>query len=543
MNPDDPVITRVSATNPVPDPDALTPEQISAAETLRATIASAGRAPVRRPRRMWPGALAVASVVPVVIVAIVVLGVHHRPGAGQLPGGSSGLQLPSSGAAQTLLLIGSDHRAGEPFRDANTDTMMLVRLDPGASTINVLSVPRDLQVRIPAAGGAYTAKLNSAYSAGGVSLLVSILRTQVFPGLQVNHIIDFNFQGFSDLIDALGCVYGDVDHRYINETAQTGYSSIDLEPGYQKLCGSQALQFVRFRHTDSDLVRQARQQDFLRWLSDGVSLGSLFSERDRLFTILGRYAETDIGLHSTDGLIPLFDLAVNVAGHPVTRIPFPASVAPCRAGGGTVCYLTATRRDEASAYERFLGTGAPAAHPSSRSAASSPSPATGPAGTASVAPDAAGGQAQATALGSSGVPVYYPTVIAAGSSYCSTAAGTCREAPNPASRYANTYPRAYAIAAGGRRYPSYMMTLVLNAPLGEYYGVQGTTWSDPPLLRHPARIEVVNGRRLREYGTGSALTLVAFSTQSATYWVSNTLTDSIPGSELIAIAASMRPEG
>ena len=540
MNPDDPVITRVSATNPVPDPDALTPEQISTAETLRATIASAGGAPARRPRRTWPGALAVASVAPVVIVAILVLGVHHRPGAGPLRGGSSGLQLPSSGAAQTLLLIGSDHRAGEPFRDANTDTMMLVRLDPGASTINVLSVPRDLLVRIPGAG---TDKLNTAYGIGGGSLLVSILRTQVFPGLEVNHVIDFDFQGFSGLIDALGCVYGDVDHRYFNDTAQTGYSSIDLEPGYQTLCGAQALQFVRFRHTDSDLVREARQQAFLGWLRDGVSLGTLFSERDRLFRILGRYAETDVGLHTTDGLLQLFDLAVNVAGHPVTRIPFPASVAPCSTGGGTVCYLTATRRDEASAYERFLGTGAAAPHPSSRSAASPPSPATGHAGTVSVAPDAAGGQAQATALGSSGVPVYYPTVIAAGSSYCSTAAGTCREAPNPASRYATTYPRAYAIVAGGRRYPSYRMTLVLNAAVGEYYGVQGTTWSDPPLLRHPARIEVVNGRRLREYGTGSALTLVAFSTQSATYWVSNTLTDSIPGSELIAIAASMRPEG
>jgi len=54
---------------------------------------------------------------------------------------------------------------------------------------------------------------------------------------------------------------------------------------------------------------------------------------------------------------------------------------------------------------------------------------------------------------------------------------------------------------------------------------------------------VVNGRRLRLYGTGSELSLVAFSTPSGTYWVSDTLTDSVPSAELIAIAASMRPAG
>ena len=165
-------------------------------------------------------------------MVILVLGTHHRP-SGLPRRGSSELRLPSSGAAQTLLLIGSDHRAGEPYRSASTDPMLLVRLDPRASTINVLSVPRDLDVRIAADGASSTAKLNSAYSVGGPALLLNILRTQVFPGLKVNHIVDFNFQGFSDLADALGCVYEDIDHRYINvnDTAQTDYSYIDLEAG------------------------------------------------------------------------------------------------------------------------------------------------------------------------------------------------------------------------------------------------------------------------------------------------------------------------
>ena len=179
--------------------------------------------------------------------------------------------VPNPGSAQTILLVGSDHRAGTPFKDVNTDTMMLVRLDPKSKTINVLSVPRDLEVQIPEGGASATAKLNAAYFYGGPGLLIKILQQQVFPGLKVNHVVDVDFGGFEKMINAIGCVYTDVDHRYYNNTAVTDYSSIDIQPGYQKLCGADALSFVRFRHTDSDIVRNARQQDFIRWAKSQFS--------------------------------------------------------------------------------------------------------------------------------------------------------------------------------------------------------------------------------------------------------------------------------
>jgi anionic cell wall polymer biosynthesis LytR-Cps2A-Psr (LCP) family protein len=62
---------------------------------------------------------------------------------------SNAIKVPAAGAPQTILLIGSDHRVGEPFKLANTDTMLLVRLDASSSTINVMSLPRDLEVNIP----------------------------------------------------------------------------------------------------------------------------------------------------------------------------------------------------------------------------------------------------------------------------------------------------------------------------------------------------------------------------------------------------------
>src|SRR5947209_7950408 len=75
---------------------------------------------------------------------------------------SVSITVPDPGSAQTILLVGSDHRAGTPIKDINTDTMVLVRLDPNSSTINLLSVPRDLKVQIPEGGALATNRLNAA---------------------------------------------------------------------------------------------------------------------------------------------------------------------------------------------------------------------------------------------------------------------------------------------------------------------------------------------------------------------------------------------
>ena len=162
----------------------------------------------------------------------------------------------------------------------------------------------------------------------------------MFPQFVPNHILDVNFGGFADLVDAIGCVYSDIDHRYYNQSepapSPDNFSSIDIEPGYQRLCGGNnqpngALAFVRFRHTDTDLVREARQQDFIRWAKSQYSIGTLVSNRDRLLKILGQHSQSDEGLHSIDGLLKLFDLAANMEsnGASIKQIPFPAALQPC----------------------------------------------------------------------------------------------------------------------------------------------------------------------------------------------------------------------
>jgi hypothetical protein len=366
------------------------------------------------------------------------------------------------------------------------------------------------------------------------------------------------------MINAIGCVYADVDHRYYNNTAVTDYSSIDIQPGYQKLCGPDALSFVRFRHTDSDIVRNARQQDFIRWAKSQFSQDEIINQRGRLLKIFGKNATTDHNLHTTDGLINLFDLVAFSAVHSIKQVPFPAIPLPCYSGpvqtqtgqagaatAQTPCYVTADSGAEQSAFHAFMT-------PSKSPPPASPSPPAGaagggggggggkhPAGGGGAVPgltaDVSDGQAQAKALGPIGMPVYFPRVIMSGSQYCQSLTSLC---PVEGGSGPVGYPRAYLLHdRQNLSHYAYRMTLVLNPVLGQYYGVQGTTWQDPPILNSPTQTKAVNGKQLMLYANGGKLSLVAWRTPRAVYWISNTLTDDIPNRQLVAIAASLTRAG
>ena len=82
-------------------------------------------------------------------------------------------------------------------------------------------------------------------------LAAETIEREVFPGLKLNGIVDVSFQGFIKVVDTLGCAYVNVDHHYYNlnvGSSETNYTSIDLQPGYQKLCYENALDYVRYRH-------------------------------------------------------------------------------------------------------------------------------------------------------------------------------------------------------------------------------------------------------------------------------------------------------
>lgn len=169
------------------------------------------------------------------------------------------LDAPLPNQPITALIIGSDARPGEKV--SRSDTLLLVRVDPRTQSIAMLSFPRDLIVDIPGYG---TRPINEAYQLGQEPLVLDTIKQMT--GLSINYLVPVDFRAFQRVVGTFGGVYVPVDRRYYNKndgTAANNYADIDLQPGYQLLRGPDALSFARYRHTDSDIIRMARQQVFL----------------------------------------------------------------------------------------------------------------------------------------------------------------------------------------------------------------------------------------------------------------------------------------
>ncbi len=175
------------------------------------------------------------------------------------------LDVPLPGQPAVALVIGYDHRLedgkGAPSR---SDTMMLVRADPQTDSISLLSFPRDMRVEIRCPGRTpFFDKIAHAYVECGPR--GSLQTVKNLTKLDINYLIAVNFRGFVQIVDRLGGSWIDVDRRYFNDrSGPSGYATIDLRPGYQNLNGRQTLDYVRYRHTDSDLYRNSRQQQFVK---------------------------------------------------------------------------------------------------------------------------------------------------------------------------------------------------------------------------------------------------------------------------------------
>ena len=240
-----------------------------------------------------------------------------------------------AGDPRTFLILGSDERYGDRKLKVKprSDTILLARIDPDTKRIAVMSLPRDLKVKIPGAG---SGKINSAYEIGGprktVSTIKRLFEDATGEDFPINNVINVNFGGFKRAINYVGGVYVDVDRRYYNDntTAAPGeaYATIDVQPGYQQLKGQDALDYVRYRHGDNDFFRASRQQDFLRQISHQDAVRALLdvSKRKELARIFGRYFEVDKSFTSASNLIGLAKTGLFMVNQkaPVNEVRFPA---------------------------------------------------------------------------------------------------------------------------------------------------------------------------------------------------------------------------
>ena len=164
-----------------------------------------------------------------------------------------------------ILLLGSDIRPEE--ENARADTIIVARVDPEQKKVWMLSIPRDTRVQVPGHG---EQKINTANFYGGPSLMVETV--EGFLGIDINHYMGVNFDGFRQVVDTLGGVWVDVDVEIDDKKAGSGdptRSSWHIDPGYQLLDGAHALTYVRSRDfPDADFTRMKHQQVFFKALAD-----------------------------------------------------------------------------------------------------------------------------------------------------------------------------------------------------------------------------------------------------------------------------------
>jgi LCP family protein required for cell wall assembly len=192
----------------------------------------------------------------------------------RLGGGGYPLTSPN-----TILVLGSDARAkGTKEAGATTvgsgpsrsDSILLMRVGGGKNA--TLSILRDTLVDIPGHG---RGKVNAAYAYGGPGLAVQTL--EQYLGIQINHLVEVNFENFPALIDALGGITytGDCVISRINGGLRNGGYTLSLKRGTHEIDGKQALALARTRKNlcrpkEDDRARVRRQQKILNAIKDKV---------------------------------------------------------------------------------------------------------------------------------------------------------------------------------------------------------------------------------------------------------------------------------
>jgi LCP family protein required for cell wall assembly len=536
------------------------------------------------------------------------------------------------GQPTIALVIGTDRRKGpEAEVTGRSDTLIVVRADPATKSISMLSFPRDLIVSVKCPGKPdVRERINYAFSECGA--LGSLETVRALTGLPINYFVTVNFRGFKQLVNNLGGVWVDIDHRYHCDPSNCpGVATINLWPGYQRLNATNALAYVRFRHFDSDLYRNARQQLFLKALKQQISSQL---DLDTLFSIVDAVEQNvTVGRGGGKVLDPqtLKDYVYFAHGLPAghlfqSRIEgltgyAELSAPPENMSAAVRDFVQPDVRAPAKARDVAFGIRrrSPTLRP--RDISATVLNGNGIAGSAANAAYELGQRGYDIVLPASGQPqnaprfnyfrttVYFdqsqrgsrsaatqlanlfgdavvarmpPTLstlandalatVVVGQNFHGTLAPTPvdktpkKQAPNVVLNPGMTRSallsvrrrvpfqlelprfvernarldfespvRVYNIKKGHRA-----VRMTFSSGLNEYWGIQQTDWNEAPVLADASFVHRIHGREYSLYYSGPHLHMVVLREHGATYWVMNTVLDSLSNETMLAIARGLQ---
>jgi LCP family protein required for cell wall assembly len=218
--------------------------------------------------------------------------------------------LSSSGnllTGSTILVLGSDVRTGESIDESaqgpgRSDTIMLVHASLGS--VRKLSIPRDVEVEVPGHG---VNKINAAYAIGGPALAIETVESFLGNGLEVNHLVEVDFEDFPEFIDSLGGITVDSKSRICSPPFDNFWKGLHFKKGENELDGTRALGFARVRKNscapgEDDRDRAARQQEVLRAIGAQVKSPSTFFRLPLVSWNAPKTLQTDMGGFQLMGL-------------------------------------------------------------------------------------------------------------------------------------------------------------------------------------------------------------------------------------------------
>ncbi len=226
---------------------------------------------------------------------------------------SSSLRLPELTRPVTILVLGckvlesdlTEEAANKPGYElvnsfeGPTDTMLLVRFDPEAKKLTVLSIPRDTRTYIEGHG---IAKINAANIQGGPALTAKTV-SELLEGVGIDRYVRVNVQGVKNLVDALGgvTVYVPDDMKYQDDSQ---HLYINLKQGKQHLNGDKALQLLRFRYDKyGDIGRVQRQQLVMRALMEQALNPATVARLPKILSVIQSHIDTNLTVEELVALV------------------------------------------------------------------------------------------------------------------------------------------------------------------------------------------------------------------------------------------------
>lgn len=197
-----------------------------------------------------------------------------------------------------ILVLGVRGKADPVNGGLLSDTIMLFSMDTATGRAAMVSVPRDLTVRIT---DERTGKINEVYAHYGVSGTKKIFSRIL--GIGIDNVVVLDFAAFQSIVDALGGITITLDHPFEESQQWAGTSSesyaFRLPAGENTLTGEQALYYVRSRYSSSDFDRARRQQQVIMAIKARVEALNLTSDPLRalqLVTAVRKNMETDLNI-------------------------------------------------------------------------------------------------------------------------------------------------------------------------------------------------------------------------------------------------------